>query len=264
MLIEKPAVGFKAIVAVMMISSASMASLRTAHAEVRFHLDQDPQGQIRPFKVIGLPLSKFVKEYSRLTSTPIAVGGSWEQELNGSVTLFLRRPLKPQGLTEIFYRVLNDNGYAVVDAPARNGWVIQRIREARDAALPVYELNEVPNSSRYVNAYRYLKHADAEGVARVLRAFMPAQSRILPVAESQLFMTDTASNLRRLNELIALMDVPEAAKQREVAQSSSHSRKRVCREQRIEKLVVENLEIQESENSILPTAVTGSKRGGKK
>src|SRR5262249_12255720 len=153
-------------------------------------------------------------------------------------TLFMRRPLEPHEVIEVVYRVLSDNGYAVTDAPAGNGWVIQRTRDARDAALPVYELADAPDSSRYVTAYRDLKYAEADGVARSLRAFMPANSRIIPATTSQLFITDTASNIRRLNGLIALMDVPEAAKQREFAKTSSSRPKRACGEQRIEKLVV--------------------------
>ena len=89
-----------------------------AQAAAPFHLVKNAQGQILPFKAVAVPLREFVREYSRLTSTVVTTDAEWDKVLNGSVTLFLRRPLKPEQLTEIFHRVLSDNGYAVVDMPA--------------------------------------------------------------------------------------------------------------------------------------------------
>ncbi len=244
--IKVPVVEFKSIRLAIAIAASMISGVGAAHEAARFHLERDSQGQFLPFKAVSVPLPEFVREYSRLTSASITVGGSWEQELKGSVTLFLRRPLKPQELTEVFYRVLSDNGYAVVDAPAGNGWVIQQTRSARDAALPVYEIAEVPDSSRYVTAYRDLKYINAEAIARLMRSFMPANSRIIPASQSQVFITDTASNVRKLNWVITRMDTPEVAKREKESTSSSGAPPRACGEQRIEKLVVEKLEIQDS------------------
>jgi type II secretory pathway component GspD/PulD (secretin) len=223
---------------------------------------KDAEGLVRPFKTVGLPLADFVREYARHTSTPITAPGSWADELRGTVTLFLRRPLTADALTELFHRVLSDNGYAVVDAPAGNGWVVDKMRNARDQALPVYELSEVPATARTVTAYRDLKHADAEMVARVLRSFMPAHSRIIPSTPSQLFITDAASNVRKLAWVIERMDVPDARR----IPKESRAKAKSCGEQRIEKLVVEKLEIQQQSDgggSPLPPAKRPSEGGRK-
>ena len=148
--------------------------------------------------------------------------------------------------------------------------MIQRTRDARDAALPVYEAAEVPDSSRHVTAYRDLKYADAEVVARMMRSFMPANSRIIPATQSQILMTDTASNIRKLNWVISRMDTPEVAKrQKEFTFPSGPPR--TCGEQRIEKLVVEKLEIQDGGNGNqvpsqgpVPPQMKAPKEGGKK
>ena len=208
------------------------------------HLERDPQGSIRPFKVVAGPLAEFVREYARVSAKPITVGGSWE-ELKGSATLFVRRPLSEAQLTELFHRVLADNGYAVIDAPAGNGWIVERSRDARDNALPTYEASQVPNTSRTVTAYLNLKYADPEYVARTMRSFMPANSRIIP-AFKQVFITDTGTNIRKLETVISRMDTPEAGKRQREISISFHGSKPSCGEQRIEKLVVEKLEIQES------------------
>jgi len=268
--ITGPAVEFRSIVFSVVIAISLVLGADLAQASSRFHMEKDPQGLVREFKAVSIPLPEFVREYARFTSTPITVGGAWDQELKGSVTLFLRRPLKPQQLTEVFYRVLADNGYAVVDAPAGNGWVIQRTRDARDAALPVYEYAEVPDSGRYVTAYRDLKYVDAESVSRVMRSFMPANSRIIPATQSQVFITDTASNIRKLDLVISRMDTPEVAKRQKEA-ASPLGRPRTCGEQRIGKLVVEKLEIQDSGGGSqlpslgqVPPQMKAPKEGGRK
>lgn len=264
MLIEKPVVEFRSILTAIAIGASLLMGPGVTHADARFRLEKDSQGQVRPFKAVSIPLPEFVREYARLTSTLITVGGSWDQVLKGSVTLFVRRALKPQELTEVFHRVLSDNGYAVVDAPAGNGWLIQRIRDARDAALPIYEQAEVPDSSRYVTAYRDLKYADADAIARMMRSFMPANSRIIPPTRSQILITDTASNIRKLNWVISRMDTPEVAKRlRDSVPRAAPPQ--TCGEQRIEKLVVEKLEIHDSDSgSQLPPQMKARREGGNK
>lgn len=271
MLIREPVVEFRSVLAAMAIGVSLTSGWGVANADTRFRLEKGPQGQIRPFKAVSVPLSEFVREYSRLTSTRIMVGGSWEQELKGSVTLFLRRPFTPQVLTEMLFRVLSENGYAVVEAPAENGWVVMRTRDARDAALPVYEIGEVPDSGRYVTAYRDLRYVDAETVARMMRSFMPANSRIIPATPSQIFITDTASNIRKINEVISRLDTAEVAKRRKETPPSSE-KPGSCGEHRIEKLVVEKLEIRNGGSGgspfppqvQVPRPIKAPKEGGKK
>jgi type II secretory pathway component GspD/PulD (secretin) len=242
-----------------------MSTLETVQASANFHLEKDPQGLIRPFRAVMVPLPEFVREYGRFTSTPILVGGNWDKELKGSVTLFLRRPLKQEELTNVFHRVLADNGYAVVDGSAGNGWIIEKTRDARDDALPVYDILEVPDSSRLVTAYHNLKYVSAESVARTMRSFMPANSRIIPTSQSQIFITDIASNIRKLEWVISRMDTPEGAKrQRESSSGVTFGPPRTCGEQRIEKLVVEKLEIQDNGSMRQAPPMTMVKEGGRK
>ncbi|MGK5085595.1 hypothetical protein WDW37_20085 [Bdellovibrionota bacterium FG-1] len=250
MLIKEPAAGFKRMTlpVLMILALFQGGSLTQAGSGSHFHLERDSQGLIRPFKTVAVPLPDFLREYARLTATPISVGGSWDQELKGTVTVFLRRPLKPEALIDLVHRILNDNGYAMIDAPAGNGWVVVPGRKARDRALPVYELAQVPDSSRLVTVFHTLKYANSEDIARMLRSFMPANSRIIP-AFSQITITDIASNIHRLVPIIARMDTPEVAQRQRETPPWSNGPPRACGEQRIEKLVVEKLEIQDSGNN---------------
>lgn len=267
MLINEPVVGFKhksLIPLLILILGVMICSSESSQASSHFQLEKDPQGLIRPFKAIAIPLPEFVREYGRVTSTHLIVGGNWDQELKGTVTLFLRSPLKNEKFTEIFYRVLADHGYAVVDGPAGNGLLIKSARDARDHALPVYEATEVPDSSRLVTAYRNLKYANAEHVARMMRSFMPPNSRIIPTSKSQVFITDVASNIRKLNLILARMDTQEVAKRQGEVISGPVGPPKSCGEHRIEKLVVEKLEIQESNPVGSVPQIKSAISGGKK
>jgi type II secretory pathway component GspD/PulD (secretin) len=262
--IEKLAAEFKPrLLAIAIFAFA--ASSGTTRADTRFHLSKDPQGRIAPFRAVEVPLADFVREYARITSTTIAMDATGSN-LKGTVTLFLRRPLTPEILTETFHRILADNNYAIVDAPSGNGWILVHGRDARDLALPVYETGSVPDTARLVTAYHELKYADAESVAHTMRSFMPANSRIIPVSGTQVFITDTGSNIRKLNWIISRMDTQEGAKKEQRAEAESGVRGGPppnCGERRIEKLVVEKLEIRDSVSGKGPDAKPFQERGRK-
>jgi type II secretory pathway component GspD/PulD (secretin) len=252
MRIETLAVGFKlARVGLFVL----MGVAQTAQAAGGFRLERNAEGLVRPFKAVAVPLMDVIQEYSRFTQTPVTFR---RNEIRGTATLFLRKPLKPEELTEIFHRVLNDNDFAVVDAPAGNGWIIQRTRDARDGPLGVYEAADVPNTARLVTAIHALQYAQPDAVARLMRSFMPANSRIIPATGSRVFITDTGSNIRKLMAVISTMDTEEVAK-RERQESSGSRAPRNCGEHRIEKLVVEKLEIQD--NGSVPAFKVNPKLG---
>jgi type II secretory pathway component GspD/PulD (secretin) len=241
MLIKIQAVAFKSAI---LIALFSAGLLNNSWASSRFRLKRDAQGTFQPFKAISLPLPDFLREYSRLTGIPMTASGIWENEVKGSVTLFLKHPLKPEEMTELVHRVLNDNGYAIVDAPAGNGWIIERMKDARDDALPVYEASEVPATNRLITAHYTTKYIDPESIARAMRSFMPPYSRILSTEGGQILITDTGSNIRKVFSVVTRMDTEEAAKkQREAIAAYAPAPPHACGEQRIEKLVVEKLEI---------------------
>lgn len=204
---------------------------------------KDEAGMIRPSKVKNMPLYEFVREYSKAMDVPIEVGGRWEDELKGSTTLFIHRPMKPEALTELFHQVLYDNRYTAIDAPGKKGWIIRRGRDARDDVLPIYDSTNFPESSRIMTVIHNLKHAPAEHIARHMRSFMPANSRIIP-SFSQILITDTGRNIKKMMEIVALLDVPAAEK---VFRSDKHLKAKECkeREQKIEKLTIEKLEVKE-------------------
>lgn len=210
-------------------------------------LKTDSQGMILPFKVKEMRLHEFAREYAQITRKILQTDGPWEASFKGEVTLFIPRAITQEKLTEIFHHVLAENGFSVIDAPMDAGWIITRIRDARDLTIPVYTEQTLPDTRRLVTVMYSLRHTSAEEVARVLRSFMPTSSRILPFARSQLAITDSGHNIHpKLTDLIHQLDTEEAADLLEKDRKERSSRP-VCKpkEQKIETLRVEKVEISE-------------------
>ena len=225
--IKKLAVEIKSVILAFTVVSAMVIVLipGLALGDGYFRKGKNSQGLILPFKAVSISLPDFVHEYARVTSTTIVSEGAWTEGPQGNVTLLLRHPLKSEELTELFYRVIGDSGYAVVDATSGNGWIIMRSRDARALALPVYAMANVPDSNRLV--------------------------------------TDAASNIRKINSIISKIDNSDGANhQKELASSRASDAHHSCGEIRIEKLVVENLGVQET-NKGQPSSLKSTIEKGK-
>src|SRR5262249_8346280 len=147
----------------------------------------------------------------------------------------------------IFHQTVYDNGFAVVDGPGNSGWLLQRARDARDNVIPTYDSTDFPVSSRLMTVAHSLKHVDSGDVARLIRSFMPANSRIIPATPKQVIITDRGRNIHRTIQLIKSIDTEEVARRSQASKASQAPSSEGCapKEQRISKLVVENLEIGE-------------------
>ncbi len=227
--IVKPMAGLR-----LALLAAALAAAGSAQGAV---FQKDEGGQIRPFKIREMPLAQFIEEYSRFSGTPISIG---EETLKGAVSIFVPKPMSAESLAETFHQVLLDNGYSVVDAPAQGGWIVLRGHDVRDLVIPVYDSKDVPSTYRIVTVFHHLRYSDSENVARTLRSFSPAASRIVPATRSDILVTDSGKNIRKVLKIVDLIDRPGAPKK------SAERAKKSCpgSEQKIEKLVVQNLEIQ--------------------
>jgi type II secretory pathway component GspD/PulD (secretin) len=201
-----------------------------------------PDGSVAPFKLKETPLADFVHAYSEAVGTPISIqeaGG----ELKGKVSLYFPKPISKAALTELLHQSLLDNGYTVVDGPSKLGWAVESVRDARDGVIPSYDSAQAPATYRLITVFHRLKHMQADSAARLLRSFTPAYSRIVPASSSEVWVTADGLTIRKALEVLALADQPGAG-----AAPEPLPRAKGCpgSEQRIERLVVENLEIKNS------------------
>jgi hypothetical protein len=105
------------------------------------------------------------------------------------------------------------SGYTWIHDPATDVYRVLKLRDARDQELPlITEASKLPDSDLNVTYFMSIQHVPPEYIARNLRSFMPAASRIVPSeATRSLFITDSAHNMSKLKKLVEQLDTPEAA-----------------------------------------------------
>lgn len=88
-------------------------------------------------------------------------------------------------------------------------------RDARDQEVPMLsESDPLPDSDVIVTYVKPIRHTHTDYIARNLRSFLPANSRIIPdEAMGAVLITDSAHNLSKLTEMIRRLDTPQLAKE---------------------------------------------------
>jgi len=117
--------------------------------------------------------------------------------------------------TEAFARLhalLWTQGYALIHTPDLDIYRIKKARDARDGNIPLFtDLGKLPDNDQLVTFAFYLRHIEPDAIARLIRSFAPAPSRIVPYSAGQLVLiTDTARAMKKYQAIITRMDTPQA------------------------------------------------------
>ncbi|MGK5085596.1 secretin N-terminal domain-containing protein [Bdellovibrionota bacterium FG-1] len=140
-------------------------------------------------------------------------------------------PLTLERAQAVVLTMLDLHGYAWIHDTSNDLYRILRQRDARDQELPlITDPRQLPDSDLLVTYIIPLQHIPPEPIARTLRSFMPANSRIIPDDSTQsVLITDTAHNISKLKDLVGRLDVPEVAKQaKEALLAEKNNRKVGC------------------------------------
>ncbi len=251
MLIVKPKGVLRTLALAAVLALGSLPGLVQAKSTL---FQKSREGLVQPFRLKELPLGELVQAYAELTGAPIALGMDANYgEFTGKVSLWVPTAIPETTLTELFFQALLDSGYTVVDGPAQSGWIVMKIRDARDALIPIFESGQVPATYRVVTAVHRLANLPAEDASRTLRSFTPSSARIIPVGRSQVWITADGNTIRKTLEILRMLDIPGAAKP-----APEFYRTKACagKEVKIEKLVVEHLEVNGGANSLPSPAAT--------
>jgi type II secretory pathway component GspD/PulD (secretin) len=125
-----------------------------------------------------------------------------------------------------FLSQLSIQGFTLVQDEDMGFYRVVRLREARDDAIPfVTDPAQLPDNDLLVNHAIRLNHFPVDGMARTLRSFAPATSRLIPDAASGLLLiTDSARAMTKYREISARLDTPKGAEEaREYLKSSAKS-----------------------------------------
>lgn len=165
-------------------------------------------GRVLPFSTNGIPLSTFIQEYADFSGIRIAVA----EQLKMPVYLKVSTPIGATVLEEYMHQVFANAGLAAVDAPEKTGWVLMKLRDAREAQLPIYDSKDFPETSRLVTVVHRVRSPRADSIAKWLRNFMTMHSRIIASGTQTLIITDHGRNIKKYLELIRTVDVSKTSR----------------------------------------------------
>lgn len=141
-------------------------------------------------------LRDVVQEMSSVLGATIVL----DPRVQGRITVMSEAPLDSEGVRELFYAVLDAHGFAVVDQG--NRLLIIPAAEAKARAG-----NPDGSEQAFVTQVIELNASVAADVAGLLRPLVSTNGYIGPSASANaLIITDTASNTRRITELVRQLD----------------------------------------------------------
>jgi general secretion pathway protein D len=130
----------------------------------------------------------------------------FDKDVKGRISIISNSPITVGDAWKAFLTALDMNGFALI--PSGKYIRIARQRDARDKQLKTYTGDYSPDTDALITRVFPLKYIDAEEVARTFRSFMPANSRIIPYEQTNtVIVTDTGSNIAKLNKMLDILDV---------------------------------------------------------
>lgn len=182
---------------------------------------------------INLILDKDVKGKVSITApTPITVGDAWKAYL----------------------AALNMAGFTLVKSGAF--YKIINARDVRYVPTTIYTGSYTPDTEAHVMKILALKNVDASEISRNFRPFMSRYGRIIDIKQTNtIIISDTGSNIARLEKLIKFLDVPGYEESLQIIPVKNSSA------QEIAKLLDEILKDGSSRSSGRPTARRGGSAG---
>ena len=138
----------------------------------------------------------------------------FDAELKGSAQATANLEFTAENADLLLTKALDLNNLARVPLANPKTYVIVRQRDARDSALPIFRGDRehapaLPDTWDLVTFEYHTAHSEVtDNMARNLRSFMPANSRIIPYEQGHVvFVTDTAANMRKVYDLLRAIDV---------------------------------------------------------
>jgi general secretion pathway protein D len=129
-----------------------------------------------------------------------------DKDVKGRITIISNGQITVGDAWRAFLTALDMNGFALI--PSGKFLRIARQRDARDKQLKTYTGDFAPDTDALITRVFPLKYLSSEEVARNFRSFMPANSRIIPYEQTNtVIVTDTGSNIAKLQKLLELLDV---------------------------------------------------------
>ncbi len=132
-----------------------------------------------------------------------------DNRVKGSVTIVSPTPISEDEAYDVFLSVLEVNGFATVNS----GSVIKIVprAESKQKAVNVRESGRAPRNDEVMTQVLRLKYADAQQLVALLRPLISPNSHLVAYPRgNMLLLTDSASNIRRIQGILKLVDRQDA------------------------------------------------------
>lgn len=132
-----------------------------------------------------------------------------DNRVKGNVTIISPTPISEDEAYDVFLSVLEVNGFAAVES----GSVIKIVprAESKQKAVNVRESGRAPRNDEVMTQVLRLKYADAQQLVALLRPLISPNSHLVAYPRgNMLLLTDSASNIRRIQDILRLVDRQDA------------------------------------------------------
>lgn len=129
-----------------------------------------------------------------------------EKDVKGRISIVSNQSITVGDAWKAFLTGLDVNGFTII--PSGKYLRIARQRDAKDKQIKTYSGDFTPDTDVYITRVLPLKYINAEETARVFRNFMPPNTRIIAYDQTNtLIITDTGSNIKKIVDMVTLLDV---------------------------------------------------------
>ncbi|MGE4233791.1 MAG: type II secretion system secretin GspD [Bacteriovoracia bacterium] len=129
-----------------------------------------------------------------------------DKDVKGRISVVSNAPITVGDAWRAFLTALDVNNYSLI--PSGKYYRIARQRDAKDKQIKTYSGAFTPDNDMYITRVIPLKYINAEEVRRVFSNFMPPNTRIIAYeATNTLIITDTGSNIKRVTDMLSILDI---------------------------------------------------------
>jgi len=129
-----------------------------------------------------------------------------DPRVSGEVTVISSASVTPEEAYEIFVSVLRVHGFSIV--PSGQALKVIPNMNAKQSGVPTVEERRVNDD--VVNRVVRIKHSQANQLIPILRPLLPQEAHLAAHPTSNtLLITDTASNINRILEIVSSLDIKQ-------------------------------------------------------
>lgn len=132
-----------------------------------------------------------------------------DNRVKGNITIVSPTPISEEEAYNVFLSVLEVNGFAAVSS----GTVIKIVprAESKQKSLPVVGSGKSNGNDEMITQVLRLDYADSQQLVALFRPLISSNSHLVAYPRgNMLLLTDTASNIKRIKQILSLVDRQDA------------------------------------------------------